>query len=424
MLTKDDAELLMRVGPGTPMGSLIRRTWIPACLSEELPEPDGDPIRVRLLGEDFVGFRDSDGRVGVMEEHCPHRGASLFFGRNEAGGLRCLYHGWKMDVHGTVLETPCEPAESRMRFHVKHAAYPVVEQGDVVWTYLGPPDKQPPFPNFWWTTVPPENRCVGKIDYACNYLQAIEGAIEHIHGDVLHSGHDLMHWSEEQIHKLDAAYYGFRPTARHYENCDTPYGFRFAGIKPADGDQKSVNVTPFVVPFHVLLAGSPHMFVPMDDEHTWYFDVRAGTRRTVDRAQALSERGEVVGVDVTPDRRKIRTLQNNYLQDRRAMRERQAHWSFSGIPWGKPHQDMAMIESMGPRTDWSKEHLGMADVVVAHMRQRMLAAVRRFIDDGELAEADPSIPFDRIRGEGKVMPADAPWQSVGAYAGEVAPAFA
>lgn len=423
MLTNEDRELLTRTGRGTPMGELIRRTWIPACLSEELPAPDCDPIRIQLLGEGLVAFRDSDGRVGVMDEHCPHRNASLFFARNEEGGLRCLYHGWKIDVQGNVLDTPCEPADSRMRFHVKQPAYPVIEQGDVVWMYLGPPGQQPPFPSFWWATVPAENRCVGKIDYACNYLQAIEGAIEHVHGDVLHSGFELMHWTEQQMAELDEEYYRFRPAARHYEMEDTPYGFRFAGIRPTSDGRQSVSVTPFAVPFHILLTGSPHMFVPIDDEHTWYFDVRATTQRTIDRARSLAERGEAVGVDVTPDRKKLRTLQNNFLQDRQAMRERKAEWSYSGLPWGKPHQDMAVIESMGPVTDWGTEHLGMADVVVVHMRQRMLAAVRRFMETGEVAEIEPSIPYDRIRGDGKVIPADEPWQQVGAHAGEFAPAL-
>src|SRR2546423_15590356 len=305
MLTREENELLTRVGPGTPMGELIRRFWVPACLSEELAEPDCDPIRVRLLGEDLVAFRDNQGRVGVMEERCPHRGASLFFGRNEEGGLRCLYHGWKMDVEGNVLETPCEPADSRMSFHINHEAYPVVEQGDVVWVYLGPRDKQPPFPNFWWATVPPENRCVGKIDYACNYVQSIEGAIEHIHGDVLHSGHELMGWTPEQLAGRDPRYYGFLPSAPLYENQETPYGFRFADITPLEDDQKDIGVTPFIVPFHVLLRTSPHMFVPMDDEHCWYFDVRANPTHKVDRERELGERGEVVGVDVDATHRKF-----------------------------------------------------------------------------------------------------------------------
>jgi phthalate 4,5-dioxygenase oxygenase subunit len=396
---------------------------VPFCLSEELPEPDCDPIRIRVLNEDLVAFRDSEGRVGVLDEHCPHRGASLFFGRNEEGGLRCLYHGWKMDVAGTILETPCEPADSRMRFHVKHAAYPAVEAGDVVWIYMGPKDKQPPFPNFWWTRVPPEQRVVGKIDYDCNYVQSIEGAIEHIHGDVLHSGHELMGWTKEQLDGLDRDYYGFRPAARVYEFQNTNYGFRFAGIKPQDDDQKAINVTPFIVPFHILLTTSPHMFVPMDDEHTWYFDVRANATRPVNHDQQLRDRGEVVGVDVDANHRKFRTIRNNFLQDRKAMREKSEHWSFSGIPWGKPHQDMAVIESMGALTDWGKEHLGIADNVVVAMRQCLVDAVRRYTETGEVPSWDAAVPLGEVRGGGAVIPADAPWQAVSATAGEFEPAL-
>src|SRR5438876_10193039 len=186
MLRHEENELLTRVGRGTPMGEMIRRFWVPACLSEELPEPDCDPIRIRLLGEDLIAFRDTDGRAGVMQERCPHRGASLFFGRNEEGGLRCLYHGWKVDVTGKVLDTPCEPAESMMKQMVRHAAYPVIERGDVVWAYLGPLEKQPAFPDYWWTQVPANQRAVGKVDYQCNYLQGLEGVTDGSHSGVLH----------------------------------------------------------------------------------------------------------------------------------------------------------------------------------------------------------------------------------------------
>jgi hypothetical protein len=296
--------------------------------------------------------------------------------------------------------------------------------GDVVWIYMGPQDQQPPFPNFWWATVPSAHRVVGKIDYECNYVQSIEGAIEHIHGDVLHSGHQLMGWTDEQLRGLDREYYGFRPAARHYEFQDTAYGFRFGGIKPQDDEQKSVNVTPFIVPFHILLASSPHMFVPMDDEHTWYFDVRANSSRPIDRERALRERGEVFGVDVGRDRRKIRNLRNNFMQDRQAMREKKEHWSFSGIPWGKPHQDMAVIETMGALTNWGKEHLGVADNVIIAMRQCLVEAARHFVDTGEVPSWKPSVPLSQVRGGGALIPVDAPWQSVAAFAGEFEPALA
>src|SRR5581483_4182173 len=164
----EDNELLTRVGPGTPMGAMMRRYWIPAFLSEDLPEPDCDPIRIRLLGEDMVAFRDTNGRVGMMLERCPHRGASLWLGRNEDGGLRCIYHGWKIDVEGRILEMPCESVDSTFKDRVRQVAYPTHEQGDMVWVYMGPPDHKPAFPNFEWTLVPSSNRSIAKVREECN----------------------------------------------------------------------------------------------------------------------------------------------------------------------------------------------------------------------------------------------------------------
>jgi phthalate 4,5-dioxygenase len=404
------------------MGELIRRCWTPVCLSEELPEPDCDPIRIRLLGEDLIAFRDSDGRVGVMDEHCPHRGASLFFGRNEEGGLRCLYHGWKIDTAGTILDTPCEPAESRMRFHIKHAAFPTVERAEVVWAYLGPRDEEPPFPNFWWMNLPAENRAVGKIEYTCNFVQAMEGVWDSMHSNFLHAGFQVMHWTDEQIANLDRGEFGFFPTTPFVEIEDTPYGFRAAHIHEQADGSKVVGVRPFVVPFHSLLSDTPHMFVPEDDEHTWLFDVRASVKRPVDREAALRSRGERVGPDLTPDHRKIHNAENNYLQDRKVMRERTESWSYSGIPWGKPTQDMAMTESMGPIWERWKEHLGSSDLAVMTLRSRLLTAVRGFMATGTVAELDPAIQIEQIVGVSRVtIPGDAPWQSVCTPAGDVVP---
>src|SRR5581483_453147 len=275
-LTLEENELLTRVGRGTPMGELMRRYWLPACLSEELPEPDGDPIRVRLLGEDLVAFRDSAGQVGIMPERCPHRGASLIFARNEEGGLRCLYHGWKIAADGKVLDPPCEPAESMIKHHVRHGAYPVVERAAIVWTYLGPREKQPAFPDYWWTQLPDEQRCVGKVDYECNYLQGMEGTTDSAHNNALHAGFEMMHWSEEQIQALVAT--GFPlvriPRDARYEIEDTPYGFRYGGSYPDASNpqgRKVVSMTPVLLPFHVYLQDFPHMFVPADDGHTWLY---------------------------------------------------------------------------------------------------------------------------------------------------------
>ncbi|HEY3115911.1 MAG TPA: Rieske 2Fe-2S domain-containing protein, partial [Chloroflexota bacterium] len=280
MLSHEENELLTRVGPGTPMGEMIRRFWIPACLTEELPQPDCDPIRVRLLGEDLLAFRDTSGRVGLVQHRCPHRGASLFFGRNEKGGLRCLYHGWKIDVDGKVLDTPCEPPESMIKHHVTHTAYPVIERGDVAWAYLGPKEKQPPFPNFWWTNVPASQRCVGKIDYACNFLQGLEGTVSDGHNAALHAGFALMDWTPEEIDRVrgvrTVGQFGDGISLPHtLDVVDTAYGFRYGNFRPDRSGQTVANMTPMLLPFHVWLHEVPHMFVPMDDEHTWLYDVRA-----------------------------------------------------------------------------------------------------------------------------------------------------
>jgi phthalate 4,5-dioxygenase len=421
VVTREENELLTRVGRGTPMGELIRRCWVPACLSEELPEADCDPIRLRLLGEDLIAFRDSSGRVGVMDEHCPHRGASLFFGRNEEGGLRCLYHGWKIDVVGNVLETPCEPAESRMRFHIKHEAYPVVERGDVVWAYLGPRSEEPAFPSFWWLEAPTTHRCIGKIDYDCNFVQAMEGVWDSHHSNVLHTGFDLMHWTPEQIAAREGRQTGSYPTTGMSEAEETVYGFRAASIKHLPDGRKDVSVRPFIVPFHCLLENVPHMFVPADDEHTWLYDVRASTDRPVDRESSLAYRGERVGPDVGPDHRKLRNSRNNYLQDHNVQRARQETWSYTGIAWGKPHQDMCVTESMGPIWDRTREHLGTSDFGIIALRARLLKAVRGFIETGRVAETDPAIPFAEIMGLKAVIAAEDRWESLGIGA-ELSPA--
>ncbi len=410
-LTREENELLCRVGPGTPMGELIRRYWVPACLSEELPEPDCDPIRIRILSEDLVAFRDSAGRVGVLAEHCPHRGASLFFGRNEAGGIRCLYHGWKLDVAGTILETPCEPAESRMRFHITHTAYPVVEQGDVVWIYMGPKDKQPPFPEFEWTRVPAANRVVAKVRNECNYLQGVEGVVDSSHVDMLHSGRVIM----------DRLPY----VPPRYEVEDTPYGFRYAAIRlppfrvigredvvlDDPSKYKYVRTSNFAMPFHTLVPPSNYghmmIFVPIDDVTNWNYSIYYSPDRAVDRGELSERRRSTVGPDLTPDHAKLRTAANNYLQDRRAMRERR---SWSGID-ANPNQDAAMTESMGPIYDRTREHLGQSDAAVVHMRQRLLGALRAFMAGEEPLGLDRPIPYSEIRSQAIVIPIDADWRA-------------
>jgi len=188
MLPAEDNELLTRTGPGTPMGGLFRRYWIPAVLSEEIPVADCPPVQVRLLGEELVAFRDSQGRVGLLDEHCSHRGTSLFYGRNEECGLRCIYHGWKYDVEGNVLETPAEPPGSDFRKKIRHKAYPCKEVAGIVFAFMGPKEQMPLFPNYEWTVMPQDHVYVSKVFLDCNYLQGLEGDCDSSHLSSSRSG--------------------------------------------------------------------------------------------------------------------------------------------------------------------------------------------------------------------------------------------
>src|ERR1700704_6392870 len=154
MLKQEENELICRIGPGTPMGNFMREYWVPAMLSSEIPSPDSDPLRVLLLGEQLIGFRDSNGKIGLVANNCPHRGASLFFGRNEESGLRCVYHGWKFDVSGNCIDMPNEPAESDFRTRVKAVAYPTLERNGAVWMYMGDQTALPPLPDIEANVVP------------------------------------------------------------------------------------------------------------------------------------------------------------------------------------------------------------------------------------------------------------------------------
>ena len=188
MLSREENELVTRVGPGTPMGALMREYWIPAMLSSELPAPDSDPVRVLLLGEKLIAFRDTNGKVGLVQNHCPHRGASLFFGRNEEAGLRCVYHGWKFDVDGNCIDMPNEPAESDFKQKVKATAYPTQERGGIVWAYLGPRRTPPPLPDVEANMLPHSAQGVVVNQLTCNWLQVLEGDIDTIHAGLLHYG--------------------------------------------------------------------------------------------------------------------------------------------------------------------------------------------------------------------------------------------
>jgi phthalate 4,5-dioxygenase oxygenase subunit len=419
MLTAEENELLCRVEGHAPMGQIMRRHWIPACMSEEVAEPDGAPARTRLLGEDLVVFRDSDGKLGVLDEYCPHRRASLFYGRNEECGLRCLYHGWKLDVEGNVLEMASEPHESGLVEKVKHKAYPAREAGGFVWTYMGPADERPEFHSPAWAPSDDVRISIVKIHVAANWAQTLEGGIDSAHSSSLHS-------TDMQPARVDSAKaqtdVWLRPSTDKSPRIQvqrTSFGLRYAAIRRPIMNANThdyTRVTLFVAPFTSLIPpNNIHnlalMNVPVDDTNTilymmaWAESDKPGIEQEAWRKFC----GAQVGIDVNAEFRKLRTRENNYLQDRQAMKL----GNFTGIR-GFPNQDIAMWESMGPIVDRSKERLGASDIAIVEFRQIMVEAARKMRDGGPaIGMTEPRIPHAKLRAFEGIVPKSTDWRTLG-----------
>ena len=368
MLSKEDNDLLTRTGLDTPMGNLLRRYWLPALLSEEIPEPDCSPVQVKILGEDLIAFRDSNGRVGLLDEHCSHRGTSLYYGRNEECGLRCIYHGWKYDVDGNVLETPAEPPESNLKNKVRHPSYPVREAAGIIYAYLGPEGKMPLFPNYEWHQVPQTHTYVTKRLMECNYLQGLEGEADSSHLSYLHRS-----FNPSGTHALFA--HDGSPT---YEIIETDFGLMLAAIRKTEGDKRYVRVSSFVMPVFGCIPAGPrvgdridgyeiHMYVPVNDFVTWRYDLGFARSRPITEADIHRKK------QMGPDYRGIRNIRNHYLQDRQAQRT----VNFTGIEDFLNH-DACATESMGLIYDRSREHLGISDKGAIALRKFLLNAVNNF----------------------------------------------
>ncbi len=440
----EEIDLIVRVGPETPMGKMLRRYWIPALLAEELTEPDGAPKRLRLLGEDLVAFRDTEGRVGIMDVHCPHRLASLALGRNEEGGLRCLYHGWKIDVDGRVLDTPCEPPNSRFKENVIHQSYVVREAADLIWVYMGPKDQIPPFPDFNWQAVPSTHRSIGKLWESCNFVQAMEGVMDTFHSQILHSGFEVLGWSPEKIAEVWK-----RPSRNSYgviRSESTDYGFHYGAYRePSTGADhlEHIRITEFVAPFYCMnppdlgASSKPFIFVPIDDYNTMLYEIIAaeesieqGLRIGVnyfDSTQPLDHEDHLrrstmrVGIDLDENYRPFRNASNNYGQDRELMTRRDETNAFSGMDNGVQTQDLAMIESMGAIEDRSKEHLGASDLAIIAWRQRLVDAVNAFRENGNLMAIDPPLDYRSVRAVSALVPKGSDWKESAWTAGVSAP---
>jgi len=424
MLTPEDNELLCRVERAAPMGQLMRRHWIPACLSEEVAARDGAPVRVRLLGEDLVAFRDTAGRLGVMDEHCPHRRASLALGRNEECGLRCLYHGWKIDVDGNVVDMPSQPPGSEFAHKVKHATYPCREAGGFVWVWMGPPEAMPAFEPPAWAPSPSVNVSVVKIHVGCNWAQVLEGAIDSAHSSTLHST-DMV---PAQVSRAGAtASEWLRPStdkAPRLRLERTPFGFRYVAIRRPIRDEAThdyLRITLFVAPFTALIPPNDHynlaiLNIPQDDTNTMFYFIAWSEGPGIGQDAWRRFCGAQVGVDLDRNFRRIRTRENDYLQDREAMKR----GSFTGIT-GIPNQDIAMWETMGPIADRSRERPGASDLAIARFRSIMVDAARSVRDGGPAIGTGPDrIAHVKLRSFEGIVPKATDWTTLGVAEDELA----
>ncbi len=387
MLNKEDNTYLTRTGPGTPMGTLFRRFWLPLFLSSELPENDGPPLRTRILGEDLVGYRDSNGHVGVVDMYCPHRRAPLFYGRNEECGLRCVYHGWKFNAEGTCVDMPSEPPDSDFKDRLIIKAYPTYEVGGLVWIYMGPPELQPERPPLLeWTELPSSRVRIIKWFHENNYMQGIEGDIDTAHVSFLHSDNR----PESERNPLQNANASGRPrnfftvADRHprLTAMDTDYGMVYGGRRFMPDGTFYWRVTQWLLPSFSLIPGRGRRggtaWIPVDDEHCVRYSIGMTPEWDMDKtmADSMTPAGKLQQFTLS-DGTIIDTMipygtKANQYQIDRAL-QKAGH--YSGIV-SIPMQDKAMIEGMTRTVDRSLEHLGSSDIAVIAARRRLMKLAR------------------------------------------------
>ena len=414
MLSKEDNELVTRVGAGTPMGDLMRQYWLPAMLSSELPSPDADPVRVLLLGEKLIAFRDTTGRVGLMAHNCPHRGASLFFGRNEENGLRCVYHGWKFDVTGECVDMPNEPAESDFKQKVRAVAYPTAERGGIVWAYMGPRAEPPPLPDLEPNMLPEQETVVTAIARDCNWLQGLEGDIDTSHLGFLHLGAI----DPEKMRDGTFAHYTVKDRAPRYSVVDTEYGAMYGAYRPGRPGELYWRIAQFLFPCYAMIPTGVlglqvlvRAWVPMDDEHMMFFSMGARVNAQTPVNGQVNRR-ERPGEDTLPNTtdwygrfRLAANGANDYRIDRGKQRRRE---DYTGIP-GIHTQDQAITESMGPIYDRRTERLGTSDVMVIRVRRRLLDAARALSERGVTPPGVDRPDLYGVRSGGAFLPEGQDW---------------
>jgi phthalate 4,5-dioxygenase oxygenase subunit len=409
VLKQEENDLICQVGPGTPMGNLMREYWVPAMLSSEVPGPDSDPLRVLLLGEKLIAFRDTNGKVGLIQNHCPHRGASLFFGRNEEAGLRCVYHGWKFDVDGHCIDMPNEPAESDFKSKVKAIAYPTQERNGIIWAYLGPRTTPPPMPELEANML--EGATATAFQLECNWLQILEGDIDTTHVGFLHYG-GLR--AEDQI-PGSFSDYQLRQKPAHFEVIDTPGGVAYGAKRPGPAGQNYWRIAQFAMPFYTFtppgvlgVKKNNGARVPMDDHHTMTFFMNAGGRRPNTGPSAPFPEKLPNSSDWYGRFRFEQNAANDFRIDRDEQRRNTGSAGYTGIT-GILMQDAAMTTSMGPIMDRTKERLGSTDAMVIQTRRRLINAVKAHMERGVTPPGVDNPDVYHVRSGGVFLPEGADW---------------
>jgi phthalate 4,5-dioxygenase oxygenase subunit len=393
MLSEEDNELLTRTGPGTPMGNYFRRYWQPVALSEELPTPDGAPIRITVMGEDLVAFRDSEGRVGLVDARCPHRGAHMYYGRNEECGLRCVYHGWKFDVSGKAVDLPNVPPGARHHDTVRIKAYPTREYGDIVWAYMGADAgdadaRLPEVPQLEFGRLPPAQRYVSKQIFECNWAQIMEGDLDTSHFSFLHMPAPSVPSNENPDAPADARRLRWirNDPMPKFSILDHDVGFVVGGERAADGDDTYWRITQFMLPAHgtgpSTLPGETYFgftLVPVTDTLTWTYVYGWNPERPIgEEERAKLKRGHGIIAEVDERYVPLKNPGNDFMIDR----EQQRDVSYSGVK-GLAEQDAMIQWSQGPIADRTDETLTATDAAVVKFRRTLLDGARALSEGRE-----------------------------------------
>ena len=405
MLTKEENRYMTETGPGTPMGDFMRRFWHPVLLSEELPEPDCPPKRTKILSEELIAFRDTNGNVGLIDNYCPHRRASLFFGRNEESGIRCVYHGWKFDVNGDCVDMPSEPAESNFKDKVRIKAYPCREGAGMVWAYMGPPELQPDMPKLEYLDMPEDQYVSTKVMYESNYVQVIEGEIDTVHASILHSNLDSL--SKSDTATTIGGRYSYRDRPARFFVEDTDSGILIGARRNAEEDSYYWRISRFLYPYITMIPREPRgsarsgLIVPIDDENCWFFWVRWNPFRPLEEEEVRTY--ELMKASLAP----VTYLgQANKRNDYMIDREMQRNVNYTGIPQNNARaQDAAMTDSMGVIVDRSQEHLGTTDMAIIRMRRRLVQGASE-LEEGIEPYAATHPEVFAVRSGGAVLPRD------------------